>query len=228
MAPRPVAALHWFRLRRAHLRDRLVSAPAAVGRFLRGLAGHPPWHLHGGNVPRQPAVAARDRPGAPSAAGLRLSGTRHRRVRSPRAVRCAPDRLVVHDHRGYGTDESVPAGDRRRHLSAAADDPDGRDASGDRPVGRSHAIGRVMARILLRRQSRRRGRWMPSGRLLPAAAVRHADGHLRRGRAQRRRRASRSGDRARHHVHAEGVSTLLTSPPFPRLGSSTSRSRCPE
>ena len=40
-------------------------------------------------------------------------------------------------------------------------------------------------------------------------AVRHADGHLRRGRAQRRRRASRPRDRTCHDVHAERRLTRL-------------------
>ena len=43
------------------------------------------------------------------------------------------------------------------HLSAAADAADGRDAAGDRPLGGDDAAGRLVARILLRRQHRRRG-----------------------------------------------------------------------
>jgi spermidine synthase len=44
-----------------------------------------------------------------------------------------------------------------RHLSAAAHDPDGRDAAGDRALGSDHARGRVVAGLLLRRQHRRCG-----------------------------------------------------------------------
>ena len=56
----------------------------------------------------------------------------------------------------------------RGHLPAAADDADGRDAAGDRAVGRSDAGRRRVARILLRRQHRRRGGRQPARRLLPA------------------------------------------------------------
>ena len=51
--------------------------------------------------------------------------------------------------------------DRRRHLPAAADDADGRDAAGDLALGEGDARRRVVARLLLRRQHRRRRRRLP-------------------------------------------------------------------
>ena len=57
---------------------------------------------------------------------------------------------------GSGVVGILAARRRRRHLSAAADDADGRDAAGDRALGRGDAEGRRVARILLRRQHRRR------------------------------------------------------------------------
>ena len=44
---------------------------------------------------------------------------------------------------------------RRGHVPAAADADDGRDAAGHVALGRDDAAGRVVARILLRRQHRR-------------------------------------------------------------------------
>ena len=76
----------------------------------------------------------------------------------------------------------------RQHLPAAADHPDGRDASGDVALGRDEPAGRVVAGLLLRRQHRRRGRRQPARRLLSAARLRHGDRDLRRRGAQHPRR----------------------------------------
>ena len=48
----------------------------------------------------------------------------------------------------------------------------GRHAPGGRALGRDYAARRVMARLLLRRQHRRRGLRVPARRLLPAARTR--------------------------------------------------------
>ena len=57
---------------------------------------------------------------------------------------------------------------------AAAHAADGRNAAGDRALGRSDAARRLLARLLLRRQHRRRRARLPARRLLPAARARHA------------------------------------------------------
>ncbi len=82
-------------------------------------------------------------------------------------------------------------GVRLRRLSAAADAADGRDAAGDRALGRDDADGRVVARVLLRQQHRRRGVRLSARRLLSAARVRHGDDDVRRRRDQLRRRRRR-------------------------------------
>ena len=67
-----------------------------------------------------------------------------------------------------------PARDRGGHLPAAADDADGRHAAGDLALGEGDARRRVVARVLLRRQHRRRRDRQPAGRLLSAARLRRA------------------------------------------------------
>ena len=104
---------------------------------------------------RQPAAPAPRQRTASSAPRLRVPRARYRRARRGRAVRRAADRRRLHDDRRHRSDQPLPARDRRRHLPAAADDPDGRDAAGDRALRRGDAVRRVVARLFLRRQHRR-------------------------------------------------------------------------
>ena len=64
-----------------------------------------------------------------------------------RAVRRAAGRAGLHRHRRHGSGQPGPARGRRRHLPAAADDADGRDAAGDRALGGDDAARRVVARV---------------------------------------------------------------------------------
>src|SRR6266705_2020640 len=58
------------RLRRADLRDRLVPTAPAGDRIVLHLARHPARHVHGRDVPGQPAVVANDFRAASPAARL--------------------------------------------------------------------------------------------------------------------------------------------------------------
>ena len=93
---------------------------------------------------------------------------------------------------GHGVAGLLLRGAVRGDLPAAADADDGRDAAGDRALGRDHAARRLLAGLLLRRQHARRGVRLPARRLLSAARPRHGDRDVRRRRAQLRgRRGSR-------------------------------------
>ena len=155
-----------------------------------------------------------------------LPRARHRRLRRGRAVRGAADRRRLHDDRRHGAGEPLPAGDRRRHLPAAADDPDGRDAAGDRALGRGDAVRRVVARLFLRRQHRGRGHRMPARGLLPAPRVRHADRDVRRRGAQRAGGAARVRHRARDRLTCRPPPGAARRAVARSRGSSTWRSRC--
>ena len=116
---------------------------------------------------------------------------------------------------------------RRQHLPAAADDPDGRDAAGDVALGRDQPARRRVARLLLRRQHRRRGDREPARRLLSAARPRHGDGDLRRRGAQPPRRRTGAPHRARDAVRGRAPARATRSSRRPARGPSTSRSRSP-
>ncbi len=161
----------WFQLLQLVIGSSAVSLGVLLG------------HVHGRHVPRQPAAAALRRRRPAPAARVRGARARHRRdgpaaaVRHAARRRASTPRWADRDSSGF-----VAARAGRRHLPAAADAHDGRDAAGDRALGRDDARRRVVARLLLRRQHRRRGVRQPARRLLPAARVRHG----------RSRRSSRS------------------------------------
>ena len=75
----------------------------------------------------------------------------------------------LHGDAGPGPGRHSVARRALRRLPASSDAADGRDAAGDRAMGRSDADGRVLARVLLRKQHRRRGLRLSFCRLLPAA-----------------------------------------------------------
>ena len=181
-----VPAIHRQRLRRADLRDRLVSAPAAGHRIVVDLARHPARHVHGRHVSRQPAALA-DRVRAPaSAARLRRARARHRRLRAADPGRHAARRPHLHGVGGRGHRRHHLSRRRRRHLPAAADRADGRDAARDLALGEGDAGRRRVARVLLRRQHRRRRHRQPRRRVLSAARLRRRDGDDGGGRRQHR------------------------------------------
>ncbi len=140
-APIPRPALHRQRLRGAHLRDRLVSAAEPHRRLVRHLDRRAARHVHGRHVHREPAASpevhlappsircASTRCSKPAIAvfgllvfwGLPYVGGLYFAIARARHERTAASRLVL------------------RALPAAADDPHGRDAPGDRALGRDDA-----------------------------------------------------------------------------------------
>ncbi len=194
-APRAAAALRVQRLRRTHIRSRLVSAARTRHRGVGRFDGSAPRHVHGGDVSRQFRRAAHDVAAIPSASDVRETRDRHRCLRAPAAVRHAACRRRLHRVGGQRCHRHPAARPRRRDLSAAAHGAHGRDTSGDRSLGGNHAGRCVVARLLLRRQHRRRGDWQPAGGLLSPARVRHRDDDLcgRCAQCARRRARDRCG-----------------------------------
>ena len=116
----------WFQLLQLVIGSSAVSLGVLLGTFMGGMClGSlvlPRYHR------RAPASAAR----------LRHARARHRRLGSGAAVRHAARRRHLHGDRRAGTRIAVRA-IVAAHLSAAADAADGRDAAGDRPLGRDDA-----------------------------------------------------------------------------------------
>ena len=139
LLPALLLLLRRQRLRRPHLRSRLVPAAGAGHRLVGRLDGRAARHVHGRHVPRQPAAAALLVAACASAPGLRLARARHRRCSACSCCSDAARRRRLHGlgrHRG----RRHPAARRRRgDLPAAADAADGRDAAGHRALGRSLA-----------------------------------------------------------------------------------------
>ena len=181
-----VPVVHRQRLCRADLRDRLVSAPPADHRLFVGLARHSARHVHGRHVPGEPAAVAHDLAEAAPASRLCGAGNRHRRARTADSRRDAAGRRHLHGLGRRGRLRHRLPGGGRRHLPAAANRADGRDAAGHFALGEGDAGGHLVARLLLRRQHRRRRRRLRARRLLPAADVRRRDGDLRGRPVQRR------------------------------------------
>ena len=208
----------WFQLLQLSIGSSAVSLGVLLGIY------------HGRHVPGQPAAAAvpQSRCGTRSGSTPRSSSASGCSASSC-CSRCRSSARSTPNCR-YRPGQSDPARHRRRHLSAAADAADGRDAAGDRALGRNDAARRVVARLLLRRQPGRRRRRQPAGRLLPAARVRHADGHGRCGRAEcRRGRTRRPGcdaHAAHGHYGRRSHSASRSRCQRKARGSSTSRSRC--
>ena len=195
-ASRP--AVHRQRVRGADLRDRLVPAPQPHRRLVRRLARRAARHVHGRHVHRKPVPLEVHLAAAASAAGLRDARGGHRGVRTARVVGAPIRRRAVLLDRGPRHERRVPARPVLRALPAAAHAPHGRDAAGDRALGRDDAGRRGVARLLLRRQHRRRGVRLPARRLLSAPRARHGVRDVRRRRDRHRRRArqprARQGD----------------------------------
>ena len=168
-------------MRSAHLSDRVAPAPRAGDRILGDLGRRPPRHIHGRHVPWKPGPAQGRWQCRASAQGLRVprDGHRHRRVAAALRDAVRERRLRRHRRRNHGS-----CG-RRGALSAAADHDDGGDAPRRGPMGRSHARRRVVARILLWRQHRRRGGRYAAGGLLSAPRLRYGGRDVGRAGAER-------------------------------------------
>ena len=94
---------------------------------------------------------------ASSAARVRGARARHRRLRPRRcSSRCRSSAALYPAWGGEGVAGFLLRGARRGRLPAAADARDGRDAAGRVALGRDHAGGRVVARVLLCGEHRRR------------------------------------------------------------------------
>ena len=171
----------WLQLLQLVIGSTAVSLGVLLGTFMGGMCAG------------QPAAAApRLGPAAPPA-GLRPARAGHRRHRARGAVRHAVCRTGVRALRRPRPAGHPAARGRGRGVPAAAHAADGRDAAGDRALGRDRPRGGVVAGLLLRRQHRRGRVRLPAGRLLPAARPRHGHGHLRRRRPQCDRGRDRPG-----------------------------------
>ena len=106
-------------------------------------------------------------------------------VRRHRPVWRSRHRWSVHRVGRHRNDEPHSPGARRQYLPAAPDLVDGSDAPGCRARCRGDARRRLVARVLLWRQSCRSCRRKPAGGLLPAAGLRHANRDDGRGCAER-------------------------------------------
>src|ERR1039458_3431449 len=157
------------RLRRADLRNRLVSdAPIGdwiVGGFARSLARH----LHGWDVLGEPGVAARRFAAAASVARICLHRSRHWYVRRGSAVVGAVDWAPL-----CGGGRARVIGDPAarggvRSLFAATDRADGGDVASDFALGGDNAAGGILARVLLWGEHRRSGGGLFAGGVFPAA-----------------------------------------------------------
>ncbi len=127
---------------------------------------------------------------------------------------------------GAGHDGGGPAGGGGRHLPAPADHPDGRDAAGAVALGGIDAQGRLVARVLLRRQHGRRRARLPAGRLLPAPRLPTSHRHLRRRRPERRRRSRLVRHRDSPPRPTRRPRRRAPPRPCPARRPSTSRRRC--
>ena len=166
----------WFQLLQLVIGSSAVSMGVLLGTFMGGMCL--------GSLFLLPRVISRARA---SAARLRLSRARDRR----RSGCCCCSACRSSAGSTCTGAAAASTGILLRGVAASIcllppTLADGRDAAGDVALGRIHARRRVLARLLLRRQHRRRRDRMPARRLLPAARARHGVCDLRRGRAQRR------------------------------------------
>ena len=185
----------------AHLSGCLAPAARARHRFVGDLAGGAARDVHGRHGPRQSRLSAVRRHDHAPVEGLRLSGGRHRRRGTDAALRHAARARGLRRHRRRRVDSRG----RCRAVSPAPDDPDGRDAPGCGPMGRSDAGRRFVAGVLLRRQHRRRRRGHSAGGLLPAPGLRHGRGDVGRHGAERGGRARRLDIGVPHTLSTTGT-----------------------
>ncbi len=160
------------RLRRPHLRNRLVLSRPARCRVVVDFDRRPALCLHGRHGDRQLAAREVDPIARPSLPHRRRARSRHWRVRHRDSTRTPlhPERI---SHDGGARRECSRAASRRLFPRAhAADDVDGRDAAGDRPMEIARARCRIDRPALHGQPRWRRNRHGPR-RLLPSASLRH-------------------------------------------------------
>ena len=197
------AALRRQRLRRADLRNRLVPAAAAGHRLVGRLARRAARHVHGRHVPRQPAAAA-----------LHLGRASIRCASTPSSSSASASSACCCCSACRSSAASTPRGPAPASSASccAASSPAicllpptllmGATLPAIARWVEDDAEGRVVARLLLRRQHRRRRGRLPARRLLPAARVRHGDRDLSSAVGAERRSsrrialADRAGDAA--------------------------------
>ena len=184
MAAGAAAAVRRQRLRGADIRDRLVSDVGAVRRLLLGIDRCAARHVHGRHVPRQFPSAALCLPETSPAEGIRVPRDRDRHHRPAADSGAAAGRSCVHRVGRLRSDGVPAARPGCEHLSPAADARDGRHAARRCAMGQDDPGRRVVARVFLRRQHRRRGHGDTARGLLLAARVRHEHRDLRGGRDQ--------------------------------------------
>ena len=163
----------WFQLLQLVIGSSAVSLGVLLGTFMGGMC------LGSFVLPRYIAR------GAPSAAGLRVSRTRHRRLG---LLLLFGMPLVNSIYAGIGGGQHLLRGIVARICLLPPTLLMGATLPAIARWVRDDARGRLVARLLLRRQHRRRGDRQPARGLLPAARLRHGHRDVRRRRAQRARR----------------------------------------
>ena len=161
----------WFQLLQLVIGSSAVSLAVLLGTFMGGMC------LGSFLLPRY--VSAREHP-------LRVYAyprAGHRRARDADPLRRAGAGEYLYRVGRIGAVTGILLrGVAAAILPAAADDVDGRDAAGDVALRRDDPAGRVVARLLLRRQHRRRRHREFARRFLSAARLRPRDRDLRRRR----------------------------------------------
>ena len=180
----------WFQLLQLVIGSSAISLGVLLGTFMGGMC-------LGSLLLR---ATCRQRPA--SAARVRVSRTGDRRPGSADPLRPAGAVECLYLPRHHRRRRPPAARHRRRDLSAATDAADGRHAAGDLALGEVDAGRHVVARILLRRQHRRRRARLPARGVLPASRLRHGDRDLRCRGAQPDRRRDCPGACAGHDVRA--------------------------
>ena len=178
-------------MRRAHLRNRLVSDAATRYRILGHFPRHLARHVHGRDVRGQRDAFACHFNAPPSLAGLCAVGTGHRHHGHRLAVRVATDRQILHRRGNAGLVGASLARNGLRVLPLSAHSVDGRDPARDSAVDHVDPARRFMARFFLRRQYRGRSVRLFVRRVLPPAPLRRGHSDLCGSRVEHRRSTHR-------------------------------------
>ena len=164
-------AVRRLRLRRADLRDRLVSGAVPHRRLQRHFHGRRARHLHGRDVRGIAALFKICEGRRTSAACLCEAGSGHCCVWTHHPVRAALRRWTLHVDGRPRFQWTAGARTVLRALSGASHHPHGRHAAGRRALGTVHPIRCELAWIFLRREHRRRRVRMSARGVLSAAVV---------------------------------------------------------
>ena len=157
----------WFQLLQLVIGSSAISLGVLLGTFMGGMCL--------GSLLL--ARLGRQRPA--SAARVHVSRTGDWRPWSADSLRPAGAVEVPTLPRHHRRRRPSPPGHRRCDLSAPTHTVDGRYVAGDFPLGEVDAGRNVVARILLRREHRRRRARLSARGVLPASRLRHGDRDLR-------------------------------------------------